>query len=62
MKRLKLIKHLEKHGCVFVREGANHTIFQNPNTNKTSAIPRHSEIADILALKICKQLEVPSLK
>ena len=30
MKRIELIRHLLKHGCIFVREGANHSIFFNP--------------------------------
>ena len=30
MKRRDLLKHLEAHGCVFVREGHGHTIYENP--------------------------------
>lgn len=29
MKRNKLIKHLEKNGCTFVRQGGNHTLYRN---------------------------------
>lgn len=29
MKRLDLIRHLERHGCEFLREGGNHTIYVN---------------------------------
>lgn len=29
MKRLDLIKHIEKQGCVMLREGGNHTVFVN---------------------------------
>jgi hypothetical protein len=26
MKRVDLIRHLERHGCEFLREGNNHTV------------------------------------
>jgi len=29
MKRKGLIRHLERHGCEFLREGANHTVYIN---------------------------------
>jgi len=41
MKRRDLLRHLEKHGCEFLREGANHTIYVNRRAQKSSAIPRH---------------------
>jgi mRNA interferase HicA len=50
---------LEDNGCLFLREGGKHTIYYNPLNNRTSAIPRHTEIVDILAVKICKDLEIP---
>jgi predicted RNase H-like HicB family nuclease len=34
----------------------------NDQLNKRSAVPRHSEIKDILVKKICKDLGIPSLK
>jgi len=60
MKRRDLIRYLEKHGCVLFREGGNHTIYVNPSQNLTSSIPRHREINDFLAQKICKDLGVNS--
>jgi mRNA interferase HicA len=45
-----------------LREGARHSWWHNPVQNKRSAIPRHKEIRDILALKICKDLGVPPVK
>ena len=62
MKRKDLIRHLSINGCLFVREGANHSWWQNPDLNKRSAIPRHREISDLLAKKICKDLGVPPIK
>ena len=63
MKKKDLIKYLIKNGCVFIREGANHSVFFNPLLNRTSTIPRHSEINDFLAKKICKDLGItPKIK
>ena len=59
MKRRDLLRHLEKHGCEFLREGSNHTIYVNRRTQKSSAVPRHREIIDFLANKIFKDLDVP---
>jgi predicted RNA binding protein YcfA (HicA-like mRNA interferase family) len=54
MKRTDLIRYLNKNGCEFLREGGNHTIYVNRPKNKVTAIPRHNEIFDYLAIKICK--------
>ena len=59
MKRRDLVKYLESNGCELLREGANHTIYVNRNVQKVSAIPRHREINEFLARKICKDLQVP---
>jgi predicted RNA binding protein YcfA (HicA-like mRNA interferase family) len=59
MKRRDLIRHLESHGCELLREGGSHSIYVNRAKRKSSAIPRHSEINDYLARKICRDLEVP---
>ena len=59
MKRRDLIRHLESCGCQFLREGANHTIYVNRAKAKTSSVPRHVEINEFLAWKICRDLEVP---
>ena len=58
MKRRDLIRHLEKHGCDFWREGANHTVYVNRKEKKTTTIPRHREIDENLAKKICKDLGI----
>ena len=59
MKRIQLLKHLEKYGCEFLREGANHTIYINPDNGKQTAIGRHQELKNIVCQKICKQLGIP---
>lgn len=60
MKRRKLLQHLEKHGCVFIRGGGDHTKVGNPAKNLRSVVPRHREIPTSLAIDICKQLGVPA--
>jgi predicted RNA binding protein YcfA (HicA-like mRNA interferase family) len=58
MKRIELIRHVQREGCIFVREGARHSIYFNPQTNRVSTIPRHNEINDFLAKKICNDLGI----
>jgi len=59
MKRIDLIRHPERHGAQFLREGGSHSVYVNRAAGKTSTIPRHREINDFLAQKICKDLEIP---
>jgi len=42
-----------------LREGGKHSVFINRATRKSSAVPRHAEINDFLARKICRDLQVP---
>ncbi len=58
MKRKELIRHLETCGCLLVREGANHSVYVDSSRKKVSTVPRHVEINDILARKICKDLGI----
>ena len=57
MKRKSLIKHLINHGAFLLREGRRHSIYQR-GPFKTM-VPRHTEIIDELAGKICKDLDIP---
>ena len=59
MKRLDLIRHLERHGCEFLREGGNHTIYVNRSRKRVSSVPRHREVLEFTARKICRDLEIP---
>jgi mRNA interferase HicA len=59
MKRADLIRHLEAHGCLFVREGAKHTVYKNSITSASSTIPRHRILKKYLAIKICDDLGIP---
>ncbi|MGH9947041.1 MAG: type II toxin-antitoxin system HicA family toxin [Pyrinomonadaceae bacterium] len=42
-----------------VREGGSHSIWENIKIKKRASIPRHREIVETTAEKICKQLEIP---
>lgn len=59
MKRHQLIKHLKKHGAFLLREGRRHSIYQKGNLK---TLPRHNEIVDELARKICKDLAIPFVR
>ena len=61
MKRTSLIKHLRRNGCILIREGGNHSWWLNPQKNLRSAVPRHSEIKELLVKKICLDLGIPQL-
>ncbi|MBA4149586.1 MAG: type II toxin-antitoxin system HicA family toxin [Verrucomicrobia bacterium] len=58
MKRRELIRYLEGNGCSLKREGGSHSIYWNPKTGRREAVPRHSEVPDLLARKICRALEI----
>jgi mRNA interferase HicA len=61
MKRGDLLRYLEGCGCRLQREGSRHSIYLNPANGKKTSVPRHMEIDDRLAQKICKQLDVPKM-
>ena len=58
MKRGDLLRHLRRHGCYLKREGASHSLWCNPKTGAVEAVPRHTEVANNLARKICRNLAV----
>lgn len=58
MKRNKLIRHLTEHNCELVREGSRHSIWKNKLSGRLTAVPRHSEIKELTARKICKDLNI----
>jgi hypothetical protein len=61
MKRGDLLRYLERYGCKLDREGSRHSIYLNPVNGKTTSVPRHMEIDNRLARRICKQLDVPPM-
>jgi len=62
MNRREFLRHLREHGCVLIREGGRHSWWLNPTQNKRSSVPRHNEIVDQLARKICRDLGIPFTK
>ncbi len=56
MKRKDLIKRLTDVGCVLVRHGSRHDLYENPATGKKQTVPRHNEIDEHLAKHILKEL------
>lgn len=60
MKRIDLLRHLEAHGCRLLREGGSHSVYVNPDAGRVSTVPRHREVKDFLARKICRDLDVPA--
>ena len=57
MRRTELIRYLKAKGATLVREGRRHSIFRLGG--RKTEVPRHNEIIDELALKICKDLDIP---
>ncbi|MCI0488457.1 MAG: type II toxin-antitoxin system HicA family toxin [Blastocatellia bacterium] len=60
MKRRDLVRHLSQHGCRLAREGGEHSIWENPARSRRSSVPRHREIPDYTAARICKQPGIPA--
>ncbi|MBM4284592.1 MAG: addiction module toxin, HicA family [Deltaproteobacteria bacterium] len=60
MKRKTLIRHLTDHKAFLLRGGRRHSIYQRGNLK--TLVPRHTEIIDELARKICKDLDIPWVK
>ncbi len=58
MKRLDLERHLREHGCRFLREGGNHAIWWNPTNRRSTSVPRHREVNDFTARKLCRDLGI----
>jgi len=58
VKRRDPVRHLERHGCDLLREGARHTVYTNGRRDKLAAVPRHRELNEFLARKICRDLDV----
>ncbi len=53
VKRLDLIRYLEKNHFYLLREGANHSVYTN--NSKVIPVKRHRQLDRITANEICKQ-------
>jgi len=56
-----LLRHLRQHGCYLKREGASHSLWCNAVNCQMEAVPRHVEISNKLARKICRGLGIPEI-
>jgi len=59
MKRDTLLRRLRRNGCVVRREGKKHSLGENPQTGHRESVPRHVEVSNLLAKKICRKLAIP---
>ncbi len=59
MKREALLRHLRRNGCVVRSEGKEHSLWENPQTGHAEAVPRHVEVSNLLAKRICRELSIP---
>jgi mRNA interferase HicA len=62
MKRESLLRHLRRHSCYLKREGRAHSLWCNPQTGQVEAVPRHTEVPNLLAKKICRGLSIPEME
>jgi mRNA interferase HicA len=60
VKRKQLTKYLVENGAFLLREGGRHSIYQRGKYR--TEVPRHTEIVDELARKICKDLDISFLR
>jgi mRNA interferase HicA len=60
MKRKQIIRHIKKHDGFLLREGRRHSIYQKGRLK--TEVPRHSEVVEELARKICKDLGIPFVR
>jgi len=58
IKRVDLLKKLNRKGCLFIRHGGNHEWYQNPESKMCQPIPRHKEINELVAKKHNKKTEL----
>jgi hypothetical protein len=61
MKRRDLIRHLEAHGCEFVREGKEHTLYINRQTKKAAAVPATARYRPALPAPSAARSAFPTL-
>jgi predicted RNA binding protein YcfA (HicA-like mRNA interferase family) len=60
VKRVDLVRHREAHGFRRLREDGGHSIYVQEQSRNVSTVPRHREVKDFLARKICKVLDIPA--
>ena len=58
--RWDIVRHFEKNGYYFQREGSNHTIYSN-GKGKSVPIKRHKTFTRIAANLLCKEANIPAI-
>ncbi len=58
MKRRDLERHLRAYGCRAIGEGSSQTRWRG-YAGVRATVPRHGEIAHVLAREICRRLDIP---
>jgi hypothetical protein len=61
IKRRDLVRHLRRHGCRMVRQGAAHEVWTDAAGAQRSTVPRHRVVPRGTARAICDQLGVPRI-
>ena len=61
MKRWNVIQHLVQNRCHLLGESERHSWWLSKTKDKRASVPRHQEIADPLAGKIFRDLDVEPL-
>ena len=59
VKRRDIIRHFERQGFLFQREGSNHTIYSNGMLHVP--IGRHNTFTRFEANNLCKQAGIPQI-
>ena len=53
-----LERHLRQNGCLLKRQGGAHAIWENPAKGAWTSVPRHREVKEHLARRICRQVQI----
>jgi len=56
VKQREFIRLLVDQGCVLVRHGGRHDLYENRSNGRQAPVPRHNEVKDSLCRLIVKQL------
>ena len=60
MTHIDFVRHLPQNGRELLREGGRHSVYVNRAQRTSTAVPRHRDVNDFLARKICRDLDVPT--
>ena len=58
MKKRALVRHMQRSGCRQLRQGTKDEWWVNEISGDRTAVPRHTEIPNMLVKKICRDLGI----